>query len=197
MSRQATAIQFETYGGGLVDLLDPSAESFTLEDVARSLSRLCRYNGHSQEFYSVAQHSCVVADLLPEEHRIHGLLHDGREFAVGDMASPVKRAIAMRCPSFADAFRAIEEGIHAAIYEKAGIALPSPEVEALVKRADLIALATEQREIMRSPNDWALPFPAAPRRIRAVDSTAAYLMFADALAECGVLVETIRRPRAA
>ena len=195
-ARRATATEFETASGALVDLLDPNLDDISFYDIARSLSRLNRFNGHGGG-YTVAQHSCVVASFLPEEHRVHGLLHDAPEYAVGDVTNPMKTALAAVCPTFRDAFKAIENGFRRAIYTKAGIALPTPEVEAMVKRADVLALATEQGEIMRSPNVWNLPVGPSNRRIVAVDATAAFLMFSDALAECGIAVGQPARRRAA
>lgn len=194
--RRATATEFETASGALVDLLAPSPDDISFYDIARSLSRLNRYNGHAGG-YTVAQHSCIVASFLPEEIRVHGLLHDAPEYAVGDVTSPMKLALSKACPSFRPAFKLIEQGFKVAIYAKAGIALPTPEIEAQVRHADLVALATEQREIMNSPNVWNLPVPASNRRIRAVDATAAFLMFTDALAECGIAVGQPPRKRAA
>lgn len=194
--RRALATEFETASGALVDLLAPNLDDVSFYDIARSLSRVNRYNGHAGG-YTVAQHSCVVASFLPEEIRVHGLLHDAPEYAVGDVTSPMKIALSKRCPSFRAAFREIEQGFKAAIYAKAGLALPSPEIEAAVRHADLVALATEQREVMRSPNVWNLPVPASNRRIVAVDATAAFLMFSDALAECGIAVGLPPRKRAA
>ncbi|GJD31442.1 hypothetical protein PMNALOAF_2701 [Methylobacterium adhaesivum] len=185
---QATLTQFETYGGALVDLIEPRVEDISFDDIAISLSRIARFNGHSRAPYTVAQHSCIVANFLPEEHRVHGLLHDAPEYATGDLTSPLKLALSLICPEFRAAFKRIEGAFRVAIYQAAGIALPTPEVEAMVRRADLIALATEQREIMLSPNAWNLPLPASPRRIIPVDQKAAFLMYADALADCGILL---------
>lgn len=176
----------ETYSGALLNLVEPQIEDISFHDIARSLSNLSRFAGHGWKFYSVAQHSCVVAGLLPEHLRHHGLLHDAHEAFVGDISSPVKAALGKVIPGFSGAFRQIESRLIGLIYEKADFKLPTPAESAQVKKADLVALAIEQREIMLSPNIWNLPHPATNQRIKPVAAEMAYLMFADALEDIGI-----------
>jgi hypothetical protein len=69
----------------------------------------------------------------------HGLLHDAAEAYVGDVVWPLKKA-----PEMAG-YKVIERAVEDAVAVKFGLALVMP---AIVKRADLIALATEKRDIM-------------------------------------------------
>jgi hypothetical protein len=78
------------HSGAYFDFLDPKPESVRIEDVAHSLSHLARFTGHTNKFYSVAQHSCRVADMVKRENKIAALLHDSPEYVVGDMATPLK-----------------------------------------------------------------------------------------------------------
>jgi hypothetical protein len=62
-----------------------------IEDIAHALSNQCRFGGHVKKFYSVAQHSIIVAWQCQPEDAPWGLLHDASETYLGDMVSPLKR----------------------------------------------------------------------------------------------------------
>ena len=85
------ASTMSTASGARIDLLKPDPSQIHLRDIALSLSRQCRFAGHSLGFYSVAEHSILVAEHLPQELKLHGLLHDAAEAFTGDLISPVKR----------------------------------------------------------------------------------------------------------
>lgn len=186
----ARATDKETFSGRLVDLLDPTPDDINFVDIARALAQSTRYDGHTWAPYTIAQHSVVVANLLPERLRIHGLLHDAAEAYIGDITSPMKKALGRVVPGFRQALAAIEDHFEALIYEKAGVPLPTDIERERVLTADLTALAIEQRDLMVSDNDWGLPYPAPADRqpIKPVGYGAAYLMFTDALREVGVEV---------
>ena len=71
----------------------------TIEEMAASLSKQCRFTGSCRHFYSVAEHSIIVSLLMEDMglgDPVEGLLHDGIETAVGDLASPWKPVIGWR-----------------------------------------------------------------------------------------------------
>lgn len=68
-----------TYTGRQFWPLDPRAEDIDIRDVAHHLSLICRFNGAGRAFYSLAQHSCLVADTLDAPLKLWGLLHDAAE----------------------------------------------------------------------------------------------------------------------
>ena len=41
---------------------------FTIDDIARSLSRMPRYAGHTKEFYSVAEHCVLMSKKIFREN---------------------------------------------------------------------------------------------------------------------------------
>ena len=74
-----------------------NAPTFDIEDIAHALGMVCRYNGHSRHFYSVAEHSVIVS-LLMKELKLgdptEGLLHDVAEAYIPDMVSGWKNECA-------------------------------------------------------------------------------------------------------
>ena len=75
--------------------MDFKEEHVEIEDIAHSLSNLCRHNGHINGFYSVSQHCMRVSTKLAElgfnnKIQLCGLLHDASEAYLGDLAAPIK-----------------------------------------------------------------------------------------------------------
>jgi hypothetical protein len=122
--------------GRYFDFTNPTP--LTLEEVAHALAHICRFTGHSRGFYSVAQHSILVALLLPPALRKWGLFHDAVEAVVGDMAGPLKRLL--------PEYKVIEDRCERVIL--AGFGLDADAKPPEIKHADLVALRTEQRDLM-------------------------------------------------
>jgi hypothetical protein len=123
-----------TYSGLYFDFSAPTKDMICIEDVAHALSHLCRFGGHSPEFYSVAQHCCYVANACPDEFKKEGLLHDAAEAYMLDVPKPMKRM------PFMSGYVAQEELIHFIIARKFGI----PErISSVVKQVDQLILIKE------------------------------------------------------
>ncbi|WP_434699742.1 phosphohydrolase [Pseudomonas sp. D1-1] len=158
-----------THTGKRFDLFEPDADMIDPRDIAHSLAHLCRFNGHTHEFYSVAQHSCLVADLVPAEHKLSALLHDATEAYLGDMTRPLKEWMPY--------YRGFEDVIWGRICERFGLEIDLP---ASVHQADLIALTTERRDLMPpdpDPWDFLVGIEPAPERIRPWSPTEARLTY--------------------
>lgn len=84
---------FNTFTGRCVSLYDPTPDMISLVDIAHALSHVCRFGGHTREFYSVAQHSCLVSYLAPAEWRLAALMHDATEAYLGDVIRPLKNIL--------------------------------------------------------------------------------------------------------
>lgn len=139
----------------LFDLANPKEADVRIEDIAHSLSMICRFGGHVPVFMSVAQHSVLVAHLardlgLPDEHYGAALMHDAHEAYVGDMVSPAKRLVGRPYTNPADA-------IQAAIHRALGLPPLNAHAIGLIKRADEMALGLEQKAIERGDGVVYLP----------------------------------------
>ena len=149
MSRHGDWMQ--TYSGRSFWPLDPHPEDVDIEDIAHALSQICRFTGHCENFYSVAEHCVHVSYIVPSEDALWGLMHDAAEAYVCDVARPLKR--------FLTNYKSIEDAVMVAICDRFGMGHEMPET---VKRADNAMLAAEKEQLMKpAPANWCLPEPAA------------------------------------
>lgn len=145
-----------TYTGIRFYPFDPRPEEIRIEDIAHSLSLQCRFTGHCNQFYSIAQHSVLVSYQCDIQDSLWGLLHDAAEAYLADVSWPVKQDAAM------ERYRQAERGIEIAIAKRFGLEAIIPRS---VKLADEILLATEARDLMNDPQDWNLQANPLPARI--------------------------------
>jgi hypothetical protein len=150
----------QTYTGRAFYPLDPRVEDVDIIDIAHGLSMQCRYNGHVDRFYSVAEHCVLMADYFLAEmaaeriwaHEAHhfalwALLHDAAEAYIGDMVRPLK----VHMPDFC----AADDNVTAVIatrFELRGTTIP-PEV----KTVDTRILLDERAELLvPAPGAWTI-----------------------------------------
>jgi hypothetical protein len=138
---------------------------FNIVDIAWGLSQLCRYNGQCKQFYSVAEHSVLVAWLMDKYtagNPLEGLMHDACEAYIGDLPSPWKPLV----PDFV----ALEDRIDRAV--RAKWQLPYPKTEDC-KWADTAAAFIEAKYLVRTgAKYWPDPLGV---RSRAEQISADYL----------------------
>lgn len=127
----------QTFTGKYVNPLDLKPDDIDIVDIAHHLSLICRFNGACMSFYSVAQHSLLVSDLMPNEDKLAALLHDAAEAYISDVTRPVKYSI----PDI----KKIEDRIIVKILAKYDC---SGADWAAIKKADNVILATERRDLM-------------------------------------------------
>lgn len=146
---------FTTYSGIKFYPLDPKEEEVRIEDVAHALSLLCRYGGHSKEFYSVAQHSVHCAEFINERYpnckdlELWGLSHDFTEAYIGDVIRPLKYSL----PGYIE----IEHKLDAVVRD--GLSIPHPSAADIdaIKYTDNTLLMTERRDFVNHcDHEWSL-----------------------------------------
>lgn len=81
----------ETFTGRKFWPLDPRQDDVDILDIAHALSMQCRYGGHSLRFYSVAEHSVLMARNVAPQHALWALMHDAAEAYLADVPRPLKR----------------------------------------------------------------------------------------------------------
>jgi hypothetical protein len=128
------------YNGHRVDPFVITPDDINIQNIAHSLSMLCRFGGHTQVFYSVAQHCVRVSEALPKELQLEGLLHDATESIVQDLIRPIKRGIY--------GYSELENRVWSAISAKFGLrgGLSYETIQ-----ADNNALKSEIRQFMLDP----------------------------------------------
>jgi hypothetical protein len=120
----------------------------SLREIAHSLAQINRFTGHCSRPYSVAEHSLLVARIAADDFdaspavQLAALMHDAHECITGDVASPVKALLGQVWADFEDAqqkhlLQAYQLDRVFEIHHR------------LIKQCDLIALATERRDLMR------------------------------------------------
>jgi hypothetical protein len=135
----------QTFTGGRFYPADPISEEIDKRDIAHALSLLCRYGGHVERFYSVAEHCLLMSYAVPPEDALAALLHDATEAYVVDVPRPLKRMLRDYGP--------IENGVWLAISRHFGLPA-SIDLPASVKDADNRILLTERDRLMPRHDTW-------------------------------------------
>jgi len=138
-----------TYKGEKFTPLDPNINQIHIEDIAHSLSLMCRANGHIDYFFSVAQHSinCAAeakARGFTARVQLACLIHDASEAYISDITRPVK--------FYLTEYKQIEKHLQDVIYTKfLGDVLPEDEF-ALMDQIDNDMLVCELDSLMKGKN---------------------------------------------
>jgi len=151
----------QTMSGGALDLESPDLTQLPIRDLIVPLTRIPRFLGHTKVFYSVADHSlhCFSIALAGLGHRVIPkalskadttllacvLTHDLHEALIGDMPAPWK-------PLLGRAWEKAEKSMATAVADRLGLPYPYPKrIADAVRHADLVALATEYRDLLEKP----------------------------------------------
>jgi hypothetical protein len=147
----------QTYTGKIIYLDNPKVSDINILDISHTLAYICRFNGCTTAFYSVAQHSVLTSTNVPHEHALWGLLHDASEAYLGDLTSPVKKAVGAPYLDFEEKFMNV-------ICDFFGLDHHMPSV---VRMVDEKLLLTERKcFILHQIPDWG--YDAKPYRGRII-----------------------------
>lgn len=163
----------QTFSGRRFNIFNPHIDSIVIQDIAHSLSRICRFNGHIKaDHYSVAQHSVLVSYICDIKDQFHGLLHDASEAYISDLGHPIKHS------GLFENYIEVENNLQLAIYKRFGLkSLNEPDS---VKMADKVLLATEAREFMSPIHpDWKFEYKPLPFKIEPLSPQEAEKLFMD------------------
>ncbi len=179
----------QTFTGKAFNLSAPRASMVEIEDIAHALSTINRYTGHARWPYSVAQHSLMVAEIVAATSPglgLAALLHDAEEAYIGDWSSPLKALVVERSnlQGYSSIPALVDRAVGCAIHGRFGVRL-TPEDRRLIKHADLVALATEKRDLFGPPpqEGWGdatgfvlpEPLPARCQEVGWLDAKARFL----------------------
>ena len=169
----------QTYTGRKFHFLDPRPEDIDIMDIAHALSMQCRYNGHCNFFYSVAQHSVLASKESQRRYpgnidiAIGLLMHDAPEAYVSDVPRPIKRTIFGNMNM--GVFHYAEGVVEKAILKKFGIKKVDRRI---IKKIDNALLHTEMIQCMSTPpENWFLPEPPLDIQIKRLSQEVAKRAF--------------------
>lgn len=151
MENEAPAPEIQTFSGRRVNPFAPDPSQIAIDDIAQALANQCRFGGHSRSFYSVAQHSCLLADLVAVEggdgsDQLLALLHDAAEAYLVDLPHPLKHR-----SELGRQFRAVEQPLQSVILECFGL---PPELPSHLKDVDRALLAAEKVALLSRTWEW-------------------------------------------
>ena len=122
-------------------------DSIDIVDIANGLGRASRFGNQNEVFLSVAQHSMLIAALLPKELRLWALFHDASEAYTGDLTKPFKNSI--------HDFKELENKLNRVIWDRFGL---KGDIPAEVKDIDARVVIDEAQQTFLIVPDWATAY---------------------------------------
>lgn len=132
----------QTYSGLRFNFFNLKPDMVSVVDIAHALSNMCRFNGHTHTYYSVAEHSILlsryVLETTGDRHKARNMLfHDATEAYLCDIPRPIK----MNLPDY----RALEKTIEKFIAQLYNLSYPH---EDWLKELDNRMLKTEKYQVL-------------------------------------------------
>ena len=148
----ATGVEYHLFGE---HAMTDAGRPVRIEDIAHQLATINRFHGATSRPYSVAEHSLLCSEIAERAMmkpitQLAALLLDAHEIYTNDLSSPAKCAVNL-CAILAGGTRAwdIFENVHArAVRDHFGISTVSRTMHTALRNIDLVALATERRDLL-------------------------------------------------
>lgn len=139
-----------TATGGYFNFTNPLKSKINVLDIAHSLSNICRFSGHTKEFYSIAEHSVMVYKYcvrygvendisVTPRTLMYAIMHDAGESFTSDIPKPFKKL-------FPEVELKEKEILHAIFY-LLELDISATDFE-LVRRADKFILFKEAKDLL-------------------------------------------------
>ena len=145
----------QTFSGVMFDILEPTLEMISIEDIAHAGSQANRFTGHCRFPYPVTQHEYLGSKLAPPTYctcgspRLHALkflLHDASESYMSDMNRPLKHFT-----KAGEEYQKIEEPLQNLIYERYGV---PPGKPVCIETIDVEMLYAEKDQLFSTKPMW-------------------------------------------
>ena len=177
MSWMITAIGLEYHFTG-APAATAAGRPVALKDIAHQLALINRFHGATNRPYSVAEHSLLVAEIARRAGatpivQLAALMHDAHEAYCNDLASPVKAAVNSHGLGHTTPWAAFERDHALTVLRSFGLLTAYQAHRADIHHWDLIALATERRDLTawdaRRHQPWAVLRDGQPDAIEPAD----------------------------
>jgi uncharacterized protein len=121
-----------TSEGRVYDIMNVKAEDLDYDHMIRAISQICRFNGGTRVFYSVAQHCIRVSEAIllvtgNVKLALGGLIHDLSEGLMHDIPNPYKQLF--------PEIKVIEKRLDGLIFER--FKIPEMAGHPLIKSVDV------------------------------------------------------------
>jgi 5'-deoxynucleotidase YfbR-like HD superfamily hydrolase len=173
--------EVETHSGRFIDCSNPRADLIDLDDIAHALGNICRYGGHSDVHYSVAEHAVFVSKRLERKGQpwyivFGGLHHDDTEYMLGDIPRPTKGLLRSLGSAYDDLSALMDAAICSYLNTLSPLLRITPALfhNPIVKDSDNFSLFVEARHLLPSRginwsgsqlDDWGVRQDGLPQRI--------------------------------
>ena len=130
---------------------------YNLDDIAHAGAQINRYNGHARRPMCINEHQLLCADIAEQLNQpalvvLACLVHDAHEAYTGDAISPVKWALGHVWDEF-------ETPIANHLRRWLGLFSTFAGHRAVIRQIDLMALATERRDLINYKHGRNKPWP--------------------------------------